>query len=259
MSLFSLQQFLDKSKEKHNISQYNIDIYHKGINVFHLRKGYSFKNIISKDSKNFNVNPKIIACLALITLCVNDKVSLNDSIQKYILEISENETLEDLIINYLNTSEPETEFKHFKFISEIIKTISGYSIEEYSELMVIKPMKMNSTVFSSNSVTTTSGSYYKLCNHISNYGCTLLKHKYLKNSIEVFARLTEKTQRGYLSYADKNGSYTLIDPKNKILVIYNQHPIYITGNQYILFDELQTFIYDWLKSGDFPKGINLFP
>lgn len=259
MSFFPLQIFLNDSKEKYNISQYNIDIYHNGINVFHFKKGYSFKNIISKDFKYFNINPKIIACLNLITLCVSGKVSLNDSIQKYISEFPENEMLEELIINYLDTSESEAEFKSFEIISEIIKTISGYSIEEYSELMVIKPMKMNSTVFSSNSVTTTSGSYYKLCNHICNCGCSLLKHKYLKNSIEIFARLTEKTQTGYLSNADKNGSYTLIDPKNKILAIYNQHPTNIIDNQHIMFDELQTLIYDCFNKGDFPKGFNLFP
>ena len=259
MAFFPLQLFLKQSKAKYNISKYNIDIYHNDINVFHFRKGYTLKDMINKRNKYFLVNPKIIACINLIMLSVTGKLSLSDSINKYIPEFSENKNFEDLIISYIETSEADVELEYLDLISTITRLLSGYCIEECSDLMIIKPMNLNSTMFRGNEVTTTLSDYNKFCKHIYNYGNLFKKHIYLKNSIEILAHLTEKTQSGYLSHIDKNGSYTLIDPKSKTLVIYNQQSAYTIDNQYEMFDELQTLIHDCLKNIEFSKGVNLFP
>ena len=175
------------------------------------------------------------------------------------LGFAENESLENLIINYLDTLDSNIEFKSFEIISKIIKTTSNYSIEEYSKLMIIKPMKLNLTTLDSYSIITTQNDYFKLCNAICNYGITLSRIKNLEESINILASYIKKTNKGHLSYIDKSGVFTYINTKYKILSIYNQIPTTIDDNQYEMFDRLQTLIYDCFVKTSLSKGYNLFP
>ena len=258
MSFYPIQLFLNNESDQYNISQYCIDIYHNGKNVFSYKKGISFfENILSR--KQFIINQKIIACLSLIMLSVTDKASLDDNIKKHISDFQGDEKLEDLICDYLETAESRNEIKYFDLISKIVKKLARCSFEEYAKLHIINPLKMRSTTFDSQGLITNANDYLKLCYNICYQGVFLSKHVNLKNSIMALSEVLNKSQNNYFSYTDRNGVYTLIDTNRKIIAIYTQTPSNISTNQLVIFEKLETLINESFRNESFPKGYNLFP
>lgn len=192
-------------------------------------------------------------------LNITGKVSLDDNIKKHISDFPGDEKLEDLIYSYLEASEIQNELKYAELISRIIKKLEGCSFEEYAKLHIINPQKMRSTTFSSQGLITTANDYLKLCFNICYQGVFFSKHINLKNSIMALSEVLNKSQNNYFSYADRNGIYTLIDTKRKIIAIYNQTPSNISANQLVLFEKLKTLINESFRNESFSKGYNLFP
>lgn len=274
MTFDYLSKFLNSAKKLYNIQNYRISVYHNNINVFYAKKGYTFFENANK--KQICVNPKIMYILGFILLAEENQISLNEKISEYLIDSSDNITIKDMLRKYLNASSPNDDMVYVNTITKVLEQLSKYTIEEYIDTSIIKPLKLKKTTLkympiiqseaqclytnTTNIVYlhTTIDDYSRFCNIICKKNISL-KYKSLKLCVEILSDDILKLNDTNFSYIGYNGEFIFIDSKNDVVIVYSQISNTLIDNQKEICFEIQNIVSQCTSNNTWPIGCNLFP
>lgn len=303
MDFNKLSKFMKNIGTEYGIPCYDMSVYYNYINVFYKKRRFTnLKNRLKTLGRNMyfmHSGAKLMCCVALMRLIESGKVSLDDSVKKYISEIHTDFTVKEMMHEFSRTFDYEVKDFNFTNMTKLIEKISGQPFYEYISSEILKPLKMKSTSFELNDknkkhialqynfnsqskdyiesdksvetlfnqnkgcLITTVDDYSRFCNVLCAGGIMRNGYKLLgKESIDLLINdilYNETEKNDAFVCLGYNGGLILIDIKKKITIVYAQHAKNMPAEQLKMYPQMRKLTYECIGVDTWSKGYNMFP
>ena len=262
MDFSKLQKYMRSYAKKDTILNFDFCVYYNHINVYSSKKKVkSFtKNLYHIDSA-----VKLMCCVALMKQIQDKRISLYDEVSKYLSINSPNITVSDFIHCFFY-ADSKDETYNFTNMKKIIETCSNDTYNDYILQQIIKPLKMKSVSFPSdteNFFTATINDYTRFCDTIFTGIGSKIQHQILsEDAMNILINdiiLKNETNNNKIINLKKYNEFIIIDISKKVTIVLAQHTQNILSEQIKEYNKIEEMVYDGTGVNTFSQGFNLFP
>lgn len=303
MNFRELVKFINSIGDIYHVPCYDISIYYDHKNVFRGKRHASgIMNRFKTMGRNYyfmQSGSKIMVCVALMRLVQSYKVSLNDKVSEYLIDVPEDITIRTMITEYSRIQENKESVFCFLNMKKLIEVISGTSFEQYICSQITEPLKMKSTSFDLTSksrsrlalqyhfdeendsfvgydidaeaiaqkhdgcIITTVDDYARFCEAMCNGGVAQNGYQLLtKDSVDILINelvYKETEKNDAFVSIGRHGGLVLIDTKKKITIVYAQSIKNMQMEQLEMYPKLRQLTYECIGADTWSMGYNVLP